>query len=564
MSEGFVRVWLRRRRLGVRLAYVFALVCALLPVMGGAVPAAATLGTGQCASTATGGGDWTSLNHDVRNTRFQVEEDQIGASQAASLVPAWTFRVPVEVGKERSVQSTPIVANGCVYFTVAEFAGVPGLSAIEAELSGGTVFALNADTGELVWETDVNGFVLGLSAADGLIYALPSASTSIAVSSGVVEPKGAHAIALDAFTGEIMWSSERLDSDDVAAGWLVSASPVLFTPTQGGQPTGRKLLFVPISAGAGDGARVPLYFLDARTGHVVKRFYALSEADYAAGYGGAGIWSTAAFDATTNYLYAGTADSEGHTMQHPRNNAILKIDADPSRVTFGSVVDAYTATTEHYNLDTTMPDWQNNLVCELDSNGLPRTDESASTACLELDNDFGASPNLYVDSGGRTIVAALQKSGILHVADTATMNPAWTKILSAPDAAGNASTGATDGTNLFVQAAPDLVYSFERSLGARNWISNTGVSALSYQPLTAANGVLYTITDLGHLVGFSASTGLPLLERAIYLDAATVTCAGTGAGVAVARHTVYAPCDAGGFTLNAGSSGALVAYRPAP
>jgi hypothetical protein len=75
--------------------------------------------------------------------------------------------------------------------------------------------------------------------------------------------------------------------------------------------------------------------------------------------------------------------------------------------------------------------------------------------------------------------------------------------------------------------------------------------------------VVYTITDLGHLVAFETTTGRMLLQRPINLDARVTTCLGTGAGVAVARHTVYAPCDAGGFLLG-GFTGGIVAYRQAP
>ena len=40
----------------------------------------------------------------------------------------------------------------------------------------------------------------------------------------------------------------------------------------------------------------------------------------------------AAYDPRTQHLYAGTADSDGHTRQHPYNNAILRIDANPQRL----------------------------------------------------------------------------------------------------------------------------------------------------------------------------------------------------------------------------------------
>jgi outer membrane protein assembly factor BamB len=528
-------------------------------VLGGVAGMPAATAAASCASGHHPGGEWTSLNHDLSNTRFQPRERTIGPARVRSLEPAWTFRVPEEAGRDGGVQSTPIVAGGCLYFTTSGQGLLAtnwseGLSE-DSAFRGGVVYALNADTGELVWKTPVNGFVLGLAAADGLIYVLPSAAPA-ATSSGPGEPRGAHAVALDSRTGEIAWVSRRLDDDDPRNGAVINASPVVFTPRGSRRP----MVFVPMSVGGGDGARVPLHFLDARTGRVVKRFHALSKQEYAAGYGGAGIWSTAAFDPGTGHLYAGTADSEGHTRQHRYNNAIVKIDADPARRTFGTVVDAYSGTSEHYDLDRRLPGWQDNAICRADPALIPNQDRSQSTGCLELDLDFGSSPVLYTDAHGRRLVAELQKSGVLHAVDTAGMDAAWTKVLSGPDEAGHGATGASDGTHLYVPTSPNLLSSFDRTAGAARWTTPTGASAMSYQPVTTANGVVYGITDAGSLVAVDALTGLMLVQRPISLDAGLRSCLGTGAGVAVARNTVYAPCDAAAITT-VGSPGAIVAYR---
>lgn len=530
-------------------------------VLGGVAglpPAAAP--AARCAEEKHAGGEWTSLNHDLSNTRFQSEEHTVGPAQARALSPAWTFRVPAEAGRDGGIQSTPIIAGGCLYFTTSGQGLLAtnwseGLSE-DAAFRGGVVYALDADTGALVWKTPVNGYVLGLAEANGLIYALPSAAPAGAAPAGAAEPKGAHAVALDARTGRVVWVSERLDDDDPRNGGVINASPVVFTPCSGRRP----LVFVPMSVGGGDGARVPLHLLDATTGRVVKRFFALSGKEYAAGYGGVGIWSTAAFDPATGHLYAGTADSEGHTMQHPYNNAILKIDAEPGRRTFGTVVDAYSGTSERYNLDRDLPSWQDNAVCRADPTLVPNQDRSQSTGCLELDLDFGSSPTVYTDGRGRRLVAELQKSGVLHAVDTRGMDAVWTKVLAGPDEAGHGATGASDGTDLYVSISPNLLWSFERTAGSARWATPTGVSAMSYQPVTAANGVIYGITDVGALVAVDARRGLLLMERPISLDAGLRSCIGTGAGVAVARNTVYAPCDAAAVTT-VGSPGAIVAYR---
>jgi hypothetical protein len=96
------------------------------------------------------------------------------------------------------------------------------------------------------------------------------------------------------------------------------------------------------------------------------------------------------------------------------------------------------------------------------------------------------------------------------------------------------------------------------------WVATTGLDVFAYQPLTVANGVLYGINDAGFLVGIDAASGAPLLHRAIALDGGFGSCLGVGAGIAVARNLVYAPCDSGGLADLAGlpsPAGGLVAYR---
>jgi polyvinyl alcohol dehydrogenase (cytochrome) len=501
-----------------------------------------------CGEAATPG-DWPSLNRDLSNTRHQQHEDVIGAGNVGALEPAWA--VPVtDADALGAVMSTPIVAHGCVFVSVGpgQFGGPHGW-----------VLALDLDNGNVEWSTELNGASIGLAVANGLVYAFPSGAPTPRAPTGVEEPAGAHAVALNAGTGQLVWTSDRLDEGTSRDGTYLNASPVVF------DAAGESMLFAPIAGGGGDGARVPLYFLDALSGAVVEKFYALPDDAYEYGFSGAGIWTTAAFDASTNHLYAGTADSDGYRRQHPYNNAILKIDADPRRPSFASVVGAYRGNDEHYDLDRAGPAWQNNPVCEagVSNTGL---DDSQSIECLELDIDFGASPNLFTDTTGRTMITALQKSGVFHAVDTATMSAAWGPApLSYPAALGNASTAAVDGNNVYVNSSPNGLFAFDRTTGSWRWASTSGEDLFSYQPMTVANGVLYTINDAGYLVAFDAATGAVLLHRPLWSDVSGTPnqCFGLGAGVTVAHHTVVAPCDAGNPLIapDMPGTGWVVAYR---
>lgn len=510
-------------------------------------------GTASCSRVAKAG-DWPSLNGGHDNTRYQRAESVLDAE---SLERRWSFDIGT-LGATGAFRSTPVIADGCVY--VASGEGYLG--------QRGDVVALNADTGELVWHATVDGSLLGLAVADGLVYATPSKGTRGDVETPTVtegySPDGAYALALDARTGHLRWTSDRLDDGNATNGSFVNASPVV-VPARGGS-----LVFVPLSGGGGDGARVPMYFLDARTGRTVRRAFSLTDAEYAQGYGGTGIWTTAAYDPVTGHLYAGTADSDGKTKQHRFNNALLKIDADPTRPTFATVVGHYEGTSERGNVDRTVPGFGESPLCSADSavptGDLPTfLDRSASPECLELDLDFGASPQLHLGEDGRLKVAALQKSGFLHEVDAATMEADWSVVVGPGGAAMSSGTGAIGERGLHVGGTPDLLFEVRRADGGVQWASSTGVDAFAYQPLTLANGVLWALTDLGVLVAVDAGTGLVRLHHAVAPDVGRGPdgCLGAGAGVAVARGMLYVPCDAGGqddLLGVEGPSGALVAY----
>lgn len=543
----------RWRRAAVPLASALAVGLGLLAgspgTATGAVPGAG------CASPDHPGGAWPSLNGDLANSRSQPAERVIGPQQAAALRPAWSFS-GAAVGAPGGMRSTPVVAHGCVYIALGE--GYLG--------TRGDVIALNADTGALVWHRRIEGSVLGLTVDHGLVYAAVSqgSRSNAPVVTEETIATGTSAIAMDAASGKLRWASVRLDDGDADNGTFINATPVAFTAGE------RELLFVALSGGGGDGARVPMYFLDARSGHVVRKAYSLTEAEYAMGFGGTGIWSTAAYDPATQHLYVGTADSDGHSRQHPYNNAILKVDAHPRRSSFGTVVAAYQGVSEHADLDGIIG-YPNNPVCGASGEMLsvdPPTfvDTSASAECLELDFDFGASPNLFVDGrDGRLKVAALQKSGVVHVAYADTMAGDWRRFVGTAGPFMNGATSAVDRSHLYVPATPNLVFKLHRDTGDVAWVSSTELGMFSYGPIAHANGVTYAVNDAGFLVASDAATGAVLSRSLIAAAGQAGECLGVGSGVAVARNTVYAPCNGGGASDLAGlpgDPGGIVAYRP--
>jgi len=114
----------------------FRIIPALLAAAVGLTWATAGL-TGQGnGQPSTQKGDWPAYNADVRGTRYSPL-DQINATNFSKMEVAWRFKTD-NLGSrpEFKLEGTPIVVNGILYAT------------------GGTrrsVFALKADTGELLW-----------------------------------------------------------------------------------------------------------------------------------------------------------------------------------------------------------------------------------------------------------------------------------------------------------------------------------------------------------------------------------------------------------------------------
>src|SRR3712207_836706 len=109
----------------------------------------------------------------------------------------------------------------------------------------------------------------------------------------------------------------------------------------------------------------------------------------------------------------------------------------------------------------------------------------------------------------------MQKSGVFHVADAATMKRVWTATLSPPVFYGNGSTAATDGSSMYVAASPDgQLFGLNRTSGAYRWVAPLG-DVIHYQAVTYANGLVYTNDAKGFLNVFRAEDGAPAAVRSI-------------------------------------------------
>jgi polyvinyl alcohol dehydrogenase (cytochrome) len=466
------------RTLG-RIALAVPLLLALLPVTGASA-------AGGCAPKHAGG-DWRAMGHDLSNTRTQRAEKTIGTAEAASLAPKWVFST-VGNGGEGDINTTPTVAFGCVYTG-----------------STGWVFALNADTGKLVWKRHV-----GTSSGFGGGMYAPSV-TRKRVFISISGNKGPYAVALNRRTGKVVWKSAVYYS---GPGAEADASMVLF----------RGMLFAAFVGQPENEPKVRGGFaiISAATGKILKVTYTIPKWAHKEGYGGASIWSTAVVDRRHGYAMVG-AGNPFSQKEFRYANALLKIDMHRHRAKFGRIVDAYKGEKEQY------------------------PNPCTSDPCPQLDLDFGAAPNLFRDSHGRLILGTLQKSGVYHAVFADKMEANWSATVGGPCPTCNADPTAYDGKNIYGVGTPGgTMFALNKDDGSTVWTSPTA-DGVHYQGVSVANGVVYTLDSKGNLDTFDAATGQPLFSRPLSADAQDACVNLVSSGIAIARNMVYAPC--GGYLI---------------
>jgi len=492
------------------------LCCSTLATSGGATTALAAAGTAtktSCVRSGTGG-EWTTFGHDLANTRTQPQPGEVGAPAAPLLTSRWAFS-SAGAGGDGTFQSTAAVVGGCVY----------------AGTSSGWVFAISAKSGGLVWKRHLGppaaslGGLFGLAVSGGRVFGIMSG------------PNGPYTVALDRLTGAEIWRSAVIDG---FPGDYSNASAVVY----------RGLLFVGFSSPEGQvDSRGGFALVDTETGRMVKRTYVVPDKEFHQDYGGAGIWATPAVDPATSYAYVGVGNPYTTDKEYRYTNSIVKIDLNPNRPTFGTIVDGLKGNVDQYYPEATA--LAGTPVCEQ----APLPADLDRPWCGQLDLDFGSAPNIYRNSAGKLLVASQQKSGVVHVAYADNMQGAWSAVVGLPCQACNAEATAYDGHRLYEVGTPGgFLWALDPDTGHYDWVAPV-VDGIHYQAITVANGVVYTADTKGNLDLFDAATGVPLGQRPMSVDTGSDACVSLSGGVTVAEGSIFATCDEG-----AQGGGWIIAY----
>ncbi|MPZ63833.1 MAG: PQQ-binding-like beta-propeller repeat protein [Propionibacteriales bacterium] len=179
---------------------------------------------------ATSADLWPAPNQNLASTRA-VGESEIDSSTVSDLAPAWRFRIPGKPGESGLLASNPLVVGGRAYVqdlnsNVYAFdlgsgsvvwrwrrgapnSGPNGLGFGYGKVFGATdttAFALDADTGELLWRRRL------VSPTEQFVQIAPVVSDGLVYTSTVgFPPGGSGAIyALDADDGTIAWRQSTI------------------------------------------------------------------------------------------------------------------------------------------------------------------------------------------------------------------------------------------------------------------------------------------------------------------------------------------------------------------
>lgn len=500
-----------------------ALLVALLVALAAAAPtpgAPAKAAKPECAKRKARAGEWPFYGGTLNNHREQLKEKSIDTGNVSELGVAWQTATP----DGGLIHSTPTVAQGCV-FTGTEL---------------GNVYALNADTGKVVWKRALGeggegsntfagaGIVGAPAVVGGLVYV------------GATTPKGSVLSALDRVTGKVVW--RRVVDKDKGGG--LDSSPVpfkgmIFQAFKGDESSDHSWPGFVIVDGSRKGR-----------GKILVQTHNIPPKDFKEGYRGGSTINTPAVDPKKMFVFAGTGNPASE-KQHPITNSLLKINANPDSKKFGKIVAHHRGTSDSYPFpqDVDSPTCQSDVQWPV-----------GRFSCAQFDFNFLASPNLWTNSEGRQLFGGLQKSGVFTAVYTDTMEEAWQATIGVPCFGCNLSSSAVDKNGLYVAVTGGNLYSLNRDTGEVQWATPM-TGGMRYNGVAVANGIVYSLNDAeGALQAFDASSGDRLLSHSFEQDTGeSMNDMGNSSGVSVARHMVFATAQAGGtstlFALKRGATG---------
>ena len=386
--------------------------------------------------------DWPSAGANLGNSRYQDNENRINSKTVGSLQLKWTFTTAGDV------TAHPAVEGKYLYFGD----------------SGGFLYKVNKKTGAQVWKRPISDYtgiagdvVRATPAVAGKLLIMGNLSGRFIQAFGQPVPQPARVFAVDKDTGNLVWV-RQVDDTQLS---FVTNSPIVYKDTAFvGIASNEELIsaFVP-KANWHWQFRGSVVALDVKTGHIKWKTYTVPE-----GYYGGSVWgSTGAVDQRRNLLFMTTGNNymvpdsvlQCLAVDKPHRcisrddhfDSIIALDMDTGRIEWGKK-----------GLDDDI--W--NVSCGLNAGpalnvapgpffpGVYDNCPNANPATAGPDYDFAQGPMLLDDD----LVGAGQKSGKFWVLNRRTGDVVWRTQAAPGGVTGGLQWGsANDGDRIFVAAS---------------------------------------------------------------------------------------------------------------
>jgi polyvinyl alcohol dehydrogenase (cytochrome) len=449
-------------------------------------------------ATQTRATDWPRGGRDLDNTRSNPLERRINSNNVEGLAPRWTLATQGEVS------ATPAVSGGAVYFP--DWAGY--------------LTKADASTGRVLWSrriseyTGVEGNISRSSPAvwRGIVY--------IGDQGGALGA-GARLIAVDARTGDLVWS-RVVDAHPAAQ---LTQSPIVF---DGVVYQGVSSVEFARAGEAGYACctfRGSLVAADALTGQIQWQTYTVPDnGGQPGGYSGGSIWGgTPAIDPVRRRVYVTTGQNyavptaakecqlAGGTPAEclspdDHKDSILALDLRSGAIEWSAGPQSF-------------DDWNGGCIPGFPPDNCP---ESPGP-----DHDFGTGAQLFtIHVGGRPqqVVGAGQKSGQYWLLNAETGNVLWSAVVGPGGVNGGIQWGtATDGRRVYVAEAnferkPHTLLdgrtitsgsfaALDATTGGIVWQVPDPTDGIDPAAVTVANGVVYAGSFTGRMFALDAATG---------------------------------------------------------